>query len=315
MQRAARRRAGPQADSQSPGLKSCEQILRKAPNHGETLAMKALILNAKGDVDEAFTLAKVALQKDMKSHVCWHVYGLLYRSVKNYEEAIKAYRMALRIEPDSQQILRDLALLQIQMRDYGGYCESRKSILTSRPQIRQNWTTLAVAYHLAGNLESAENVLTRYEETLKPIPPKTDLEHAEASLYKNTIIAETGRLQQAYDHLDTFCKDSLDGLAYLELNARYLSQLEMHEDAAVAYGSLLERNPERRDYFQGLEASKRLVSKTPEDRTQIYTDLSRSNPRGDAVHRIPLDFLQGTRSNLAAQWGLHMKRSTRLTLS
>ena len=255
--------------------------------------MKALILNSRGDGEEAFTLAKLALQKDMKSHVTWHVYGLLYRSVKNYEEAIKAYRMALRIEPDSQTILRDFSLLQIQMRDYTGYCESRKAILTARPQLRQNWTALAVAYHLAGSLESAENVLTRYEDTLKPQPPKTDLEHAEAALYKNTIIAETGQIQQAYDHLEAFCKTSLDGLSALELQARYLLQLERREESAAVYSTLLERNPERRDYFQGLEASMEDRLKQPEERAKIYADLVDKNPRGDAVRRMPLDFLHG----------------------
>jgi hypothetical protein len=40
------------------GLKAADQILKKAPDHGETLAMKGLILYF-----------------NLKSHVCWHVYG------------------------------------------------------------------------------------------------------------------------------------------------------------------------------------------------------------------------------------------------
>jgi tetratricopeptide (TPR) repeat protein len=175
-----------------PGIKAAEQILRKHPNHGDTQAMKALILNSQGQGEEAFTLCKLALKNDMKSHICWHVYGLLWRSVKNYEEAIKAYKFALRIEPNSLNILRDLALLQCQIRDYEGYIESRRKMMQERPQLRQNWTALAIAYHLAGNFTEAENILKTYEETLKQIPSKSDLEHSEAPLYKNTIIAESG---------------------------------------------------------------------------------------------------------------------------
>ena len=82
----------------------------------------------------------------------WHVFGLLYRSDRNYEEAIKCYRNALRIDKvglvapathamwtvleltrvlgvlrwsnagvptqDNLQIVRDLALLEIQVRNY-----------------------------------------------------------------------------------------------------------------------------------------------------------------------------------------------------
>ena len=43
------------------------------------------------------------------------------RSDKKYDEAIKCYRNALRWDPDNIQILRDLSLLQIQMRDLEGY--------------------------------------------------------------------------------------------------------------------------------------------------------------------------------------------------
>lgn len=56
----------------------------------------------------------------------WHVYGLLQRSDKIYDEAIKCYRNALKLDKDNLQILRDLSLLQIQMRDLEGY---RVSIL------------------------------------------------------------------------------------------------------------------------------------------------------------------------------------------
>lgn len=60
------------------------------------------------------TYAAVLLpQNDLKSHVCWHVFGLLYRSDREYREAIKCYRNALRIDPENIQILRDLSLLQV----------------------------------------------------------------------------------------------------------------------------------------------------------------------------------------------------------
>ena len=114
------------------GLKAAEQILKKNPKHGDTMAMKALILNGQGKTEDAFALGKEALKVDMKSHICWHVYGLLYRAVKNVEEAVKAYKFALKLEPDSQQILRDLAYLQIQVRDFQGYIDSRKQMVTSR---------------------------------------------------------------------------------------------------------------------------------------------------------------------------------------
>jgi two-component SAPR family response regulator len=42
-------------------------------------------------MEEALTLCKQGLALDMKSHVTWHVYGILYRAVDNQKMAIKCY--------------------------------------------------------------------------------------------------------------------------------------------------------------------------------------------------------------------------------
>ena len=83
------------------------------------------------------------MAKDLKSHVCWHaappmrsrlshppkVYGLLYRQDRDYPEAVKCYRQALRFDPENIQILRDLSLLQIHRRDTSGFAETRRKLL------------------------------------------------------------------------------------------------------------------------------------------------------------------------------------------
>ncbi|RAL65080.1 hypothetical protein DID88_001187 [Monilinia fructigena] len=235
------------------GLKAADQILKKNPKHGDTLAMKALIINSQGKSEEAFALAKVALQCDFKSHVCWHVYGLLYRAAKNFEEAIKAYKFALKLEPDSQQIQRDLALLQIQMRDYQGHIHSRRAMLGARSGIRQNWTALAVALHLNGELAEAEKA-------------------SESIMYKNSLIAEQGDIKRALEHLESDGKYNLDKLAVLELKAKYLFELGRKEEAVKA----LDIDP------TDLKARK-----------AVYDEYAEKYPRCDAARRLPLDFLEG----------------------
>ncbi|KAI9038059.1 peptide alpha-N-acetyltransferase complex A subunit NAT1 [Aspergillus affinis] len=275
------------------GIKTAEQILRKNPTHGDTLAMKALIISNMGQQEEAFALAKEALKNDMKSHICWHVYGLLYRAEKNYEEAIKAYRFALRIEPDSQPIQRDLALLQMQMRDYQGYIQSRSAMLQARPAFRQNWTALAIAHHLAGDLEEAEKVLTTYEETLKTLPPVADMEHSEAVLYKNTIMAEAGNVDKALEHLEAVGYRCTDVLAVMEMKADYLLRLDRKAEAEAAYNALLERNPENSIYYDALIRAKGISGDDHKALKAVYDSWAEKTPRGDASRRIPLDFLEG----------------------
>lgn len=63
------------------GIKCADQILKKVPEHGETLAMKGLIVRLlapdmdKEKKEEAYELVRRGLKADLKSHVCWHVYG------------------------------------------------------------------------------------------------------------------------------------------------------------------------------------------------------------------------------------------------
>jgi N-alpha-acetyltransferase 15/16, NatA auxiliary subunit len=253
--------------------------------------MKALIIGTQGQTEPAFALAKIALGNNMKSHVCWHVYGLLYRAEKNFEESIKAYKFALRLEPESVPIQRDLAHLQIQMRDFEGYAQSRQNMLQQKPGIRQNWTALAIAHHLGGNYEQAENVLTTYEDTLKTKPSRGDMEHWEAVLYKNSIIAESGQTEKALDHLEAVGKKSPDVLGVMEMRAAYLLKLERTSEAEAAYSALLDRNPENSAYYNGYIQAKGLKESDVAGLTKAYGELSEKFPKSDQPRRRPLDFL------------------------
>jgi tetratricopeptide (TPR) repeat protein len=105
------------------GLKACEQILKKHPQHGETTSMKSLILNQLGPTRkaEARDLSKKGLRYDLTSHICWHVLGMVYRSDRNYEEALKCYQNAIKFDKDNLNILKDMAVLQMQCRLYEPY--------------------------------------------------------------------------------------------------------------------------------------------------------------------------------------------------
>ena len=269
--------------------------------------MKGLIINSMGRTEEAFAIAKDALRQDMRSHVCWHVYGLLYRAEKNFEESVKAYKMALRFEPDSPQILRDLALLQIQMRDYNGYIETRTTQVQQRPNIRANWTALAIAHHLAGHYAQAEQVLTKYETTMQGKPMKWDIEHWEACLYKNKIIAESGDTERALEHLETIAKRALDKTAVLESRGSYQLALGKLAEAEKTYRTLLGRNQENRSYYAGLEKALGIQPDARDAAKAIYEEYAEKYARADAPRRIPLDFLTGEDFKTAADTYLQRK--------
>jgi peptide alpha-N-acetyltransferase len=60
--------------------------------------MKGLVLTYMGKKEEGWDLVKKGVRFDLSSHICWHVYGLLHKSDKNYEEAMKCYNQALKFD-------------------------------------------------------------------------------------------------------------------------------------------------------------------------------------------------------------------------
>ena len=60
--------------------------------------MKGLILTHLGKREEGIELVKKGIRFDLTSHICWHVFGLIQKGEKNYEEALKSYTQALRFD-------------------------------------------------------------------------------------------------------------------------------------------------------------------------------------------------------------------------
>ncbi|XP_031415663.1 N-alpha-acetyltransferase 15, NatA auxiliary subunit b isoform X2 [Clupea harengus] len=275
------------------GLKFCKQILSnpKFAEHGETLAMKGLTLNCLGKKEEAYELVRRGLRNDLKSHVCWHVYGLLQRSDKKYDEAIKCYRNALKWDKDNLQILRDLSLLQIQMRDLEGYRETRYQLLQLRPAQRASWIGYAIAYHLLEDYEMAAKIIEEFRKTQQTSPDKVDYEYSELLLYQNQVLREAGLFKEALEHLTTYEKQICDKLAVEETRGEVLLKLERYEDATEVYHRLQERNPENWSYYHGLENALKPVS--ADEKLKIYEEAWVKYPKGLVPRRLPLSFLAG----------------------
>ncbi|XP_015462487.2 N-alpha-acetyltransferase 15, NatA auxiliary subunit b isoform X1 [Astyanax mexicanus] len=280
------------------GLKFCKQILSnpKFAEHGETLAMKGLTLNCLGKKEEAYELVRRGLRNDLKSHVCWHVYGLLQRSDKKYDEAIKCYRNALKWDKDNLQILRDLSLLQIQMRDLEGYRETRYQLLQLRPAQRASWIGYAIAYHLLEDYEMAAKIIEEFRKTQQTSPDKVDYEYSELLLYQNQVLREAGLFKEALEHLTTYEKQICDKLAVEETRGELLLNLGRFEEAADVYRRLQERNPENWSYYHGLEKAYKpgtLIYATTEEKLKIYEEAWAKYPKGLVPRRLPLNFLTG----------------------
>lgn len=273
------------------GLKFAKQILSnpKYAEHGETLAMKGLTLNCLGRKEEAYEYVRRGLRNDLKSHVCWHVYGLLQRSDKKYDEAIKCYRNALKWEKDNIQILRDLSLLQIQMRDLEGYRDTRYQLFMLRPTQRASWIGFGMAYHLLQDYDTALRILEEFRKT--QLKSSFDYEHSELLLYQNMVIQESGALKEALDHLTRYSDQICDKLSIKETFGKLNLELKRYKDAEVYYKELLLRNPENTAYYVRLQEAQQLT--TASEKLNMFSEFQEMFPRALAPRRLPLTYATG----------------------
>ena len=250
--------------------------------------MKALCTYHMGKKLEAYDLVKLGLKYDLKSNVCWHVYGMLYRSDHNYIEACKCFKRALTFnskDPD-QQILKDLGLLQLQLRDVQNNIETRRQLLSVKSNVSMFWLGFATAHQYGGNNDMTLAVLERYESTLDPtrIPNTEDLE---ILFYQIEIMYSLGLYDQAIQLINKpWSKQALvDEVGLLEVKAKLYLAKGNKQEANKYYSELLHINPDNHEIHQQYLLTKEYHNLSMNNQQQIneflttYITLLRSHPR------------------------------------
>ncbi|KYK71675.1 tetratricopeptide repeat-containing protein [Toxoplasma gondii TgCatPRC2] len=231
-------------------IKQADLILKKCPDHGETLSMKGLVLsNMKPEnKQEAYELAKRGLRCDLKNYVCWHVLGLIYRADKDYFEAAKCFTQAVRLSPGNFQILRDLSNLQIHERNLEGFRETRRQILATRSQFIREWTAFALANHLCGSLDVAHDLLSEVEKQFEDARDMDSFDKSEIILYSASILEQAGRFEDCMKYLKEREEKITDKMSMLEMQGRLALHCGHREEARKVYSALFKRNQDNDIY-------------------------------------------------------------------
>lgn len=254
------------------GLKVADSILKKYPSNGETLAMKGIIVNCMGKKNEALELVRSGLRNDVKSAVCWHVFGLVHRSDNNYKEAAKCYLNALKIDSDNQNILRDLSWLQIQTRDYTGFLQTRKRLLELKPSSRSSWIAYAVACNMKGEHEACFEALEKYFESFENASEKPEpYEESELRLFQNKVLESAAKYQEALAHIDKVREQVLDRHEIRIQNAKLFLLSELWDQSLISYRDLVNEEPDNMSFHSGLQAS--LLKLPSESSQQLLSNL------------------------------------------
>ena len=247
----------------------------------------------------------------------------MHKSERNYAEAIKCFKNAIRMDgpqsANSTMILRDLSQMQLQVRDFKGFLDSRTKFLNAdrNMQYPSAWVSLALAHHLLKNYEQAAKVLQQLRQArsgmeggLVSILP---YELSEMYLYEVFIYQDGGMFEKALQVLDKATADGVirDVTGAKEMRAQLLMSLGRNDEARNAYSQLLDENPENhrchkqiidmaradaggaavgRDAGEGTTGAS--IPKDDDESVlgEIYEDLIRKHPKSRSCKRIPLDF-------------------------
>ncbi|KAK4052800.1 hypothetical protein OIV83_002087 [Microbotryomycetes sp. JL201] len=279
------------------GLKAVEQILATNPDHGETLAMKGIFLTCLGRKPEGYSLVKRGIANDPGSHIVWHVYALVLRADKNFEEAFKCYKKATQIEPESLSLINDLAMLAVHLRHYEDYAAARLLLLKAQPRFRRNWIYLAVAQHLAGQLWQADRTLTMFEDMIRDVPDR-EYEYCEILLYHASILEENGELERALEFLSEHTSQIVDRTAFSVQRAHILLKLGRTEAADWAWEVLLEENPDNHEFIRASVLAKgaNCDASDADGRALavvVLDKLADKHPSSLSIKRLTLELVSG----------------------
>lgn len=268
-------------------LKKVEKVLLVSPDDGETLALKASILNSLGKKDESLVIAKQGVMKALKSPLCWHTLSQIYYSEKNYLEAYKAEQRAFGYAPTNNSILRSLSLLQLHTRDYTAFRDSRRQILVSNFTGMINWISYAVAEHLCGGPDKAGSILDSFIKSMEKHMSNQEL--SETLLYKARILEELNRYGEMLDFLITNRTKIRDTPTWNELATRAALGCQNFPEAEKLVLELLSINSENPVYFSWFFRAKQLL--TDEQKLQGLKELKEKFPKSTAVEREELNCL------------------------
>ena len=197
------------------------------------------------------------------------------------------------------------------MRDLQGFAETRRTLLTIKPNNKNNWIGFAMAQHLCTNYNTALKVIDTYDKTQEP-SSEPNYEDSEVLLYRNQIIMESGNLEKALTHLEEIEPLVVDKFHWRQTKATLLCRSEQYEQAKEEFLTMLKMNTENFEYHLGLQNAVLETSDYFEltgcdlpssviDLTEsqcstlqaLYQELAEQYPRSSAIKRIPLNFLTG----------------------
>ncbi|ELP94093.1 hypothetical protein EIN_184500 [Entamoeba invadens IP1] len=233
-------------------IENVEKIIARFPQNGEAVALLAASQYSKSpktvNVTEIIGTLKLGIRYNLGSVTCWHLYALILKLEKNYEESCKAFKQLSKIDQTNLGIKRELYCLQVHTGDFVGAFETRAVLYSIQSDSDTNLLAKAVTADLVGHKENALELIQLFIKNF--VNAKTPaMDKAELMLYECRLYKEIKKYEEAQKLLVDNEHEFIDKIGYSERLAELKALLGEKEKAIEEYKKLLSMNADKLEYY------------------------------------------------------------------
>lgn len=145
---------------------------------------------------QAVQAYREAIRNQAEYGEAWHKLGVAYANLKDYDNALQAYEDALRMEPDNADAWYDLGNTYYDLKKYPHAIHAYREALRIYAENPNAWYKLGITYD---DLKLYEEAVEAYRETVEIQPENADAWYKLGVDY--AVLEERGKMREIYQTL------------------------------------------------------------------------------------------------------------------
>ncbi len=244
------------------------QVTPVAKKGGLEWLMRAAALEQKNDWRGLLKLSRQWVKSEPENAGAWFSLGNAYNNLKQYDQAIQAYREALRIQPENEA-WNNLGAAYGGLKQYNQAIQALREALRIQPENAMAWHNLGIAY---GNLKQHDQAIQAWREALRIQPEYADAWYNLGVTYDNLV-----QLDQAIQsYREALRIQPENAKAWYKLGVNY-GHLKQYDQAIQAFREVLRIQPEDAEAWNFLGTIYYLQGQRDKVR-EIYQTLRKLDP-------------------------------------
>ena len=217
-------------------LTHCKEWIEAEPGNPDALYVLGIAYGKLDRHDDAIAAYREALRINPELAEAWNNLGVAYSNINHYDDAVAALREALRINPEDAEAWNNLGATYRDLRRYDAAIAAYREALRINPEDTKAWYNLGLVYDILDRYDAA---IAAYREALRINP-----EDAESWNNLGVAYSKLGCLNEGVAaYREALRINPEDVYAWNNLGNAY-GKLDRYDAAIAAYREAVRINPE-----------------------------------------------------------------------